>query len=208
MINSDWQHYYITNDQVLLLLKNFNESSKIDKNKIQEDIVNKLSYLVQSRIKGYKNKIYYIDLLQEGKIGLIKAIKDFDLERGPNFFKFALWHIKCRIRSYLKWQNKAGRLVSDDDNYFNRSSEKDLENNYEQAECYKIIIEEINKLPEIDRKILIMRFGINGGDYNTFKQIGEQFSLTKQRIEQIEKRALNILKKNKKINQVLGDLNV
>ena len=70
------------------------------------------------------------------------------------------------------------------------------------------IISYINKLPEIDRKILVMRFGINGGEYNTFKQIGEQFSLTKQRIEQIEKRALNILKRNKKINQVLGDPNV
>jgi len=85
-MKNSWNSYYVNNDSVLELIEKYSGLSSDGKKKIQEKIVKLLAYLVFKRIRGYKNKPYYDDLLQEGKIGLIKAIEDFDISRGLNFF--------------------------------------------------------------------------------------------------------------------------
>ncbi|MFA5048783.1 MAG: sigma-70 family RNA polymerase sigma factor [Patescibacteria group bacterium] len=190
--------YYVCNDHVLALLKILKESSTKDKEKVLASLVKQLGYLVQSKIKGYKHQLFYGDLLQEGKLGLLKAIKDFDPVRGINFFKFACWHIQHRIKLYLHWYKKINMVLKDEDNYFGTYEEcsSDI---FEQAEVKQTIINALNKLPEIDKRVLIMRFGINNNNFYTFKQIGDELFLSKQRIEQIQKRALLRLKNNTEI---------
>lgn len=191
----DWNKYYVTNDQVIDILKEFSVSSAEDKIKIENNLVGQLNYLVQSKIKGYRNKTFYNDLLQEGKIGLLKAINDFDLNRGPNFFKFACWHIQHRIKLYLCWQKRSSITLEQVDEV------TEINDNVENCERKIIIKKILNKLPEIDRKVLLMRFGIEQ-DSLTFKQVGEKLKISKQRVEQIQKRALLKLKNNKEIKQL------
>lgn len=178
-------NYYVTNDEVISLLNEKNTDL----------IMTKLSYLVQSKIKKYKSQIFYLDLLQEGKLGLLKAIYDFDLKRGINFFKFANWHIKHRIRLYLRWQ-KRNEPIEIERSYTNNESDYQ----YEQFEMKKNLVKEVENLPHIYKNVLILRFGI-GCDKCSLKDIGEKFSLSKQRIEQIEKSAILKLRKNKNIQQ-------
>ena len=64
----------------------------------------------------------------------------------------------------------------------------------------------IETLPDVDRRVLIMRFGMDGFSEHTLRQIGEAFSLTKQRIEQIEKKAISKLKKNRQVKNFFYEL--
>lgn len=196
---ASWNSYYVSNDQVIALLKILKEAQEENKKKIIASLIKQLGYLVQSKIKGYRQKSFYGDLLQEGKLGLLKAIKDFDLQRGINFFKFACWHIQHRIRVYLQWYKKVNKVVEEDENNYFDSHEKCAQDIFEQIEVQQTIKRALDKLPEIDKRVLIMRFGIYDNEFYTFKQIGDRLCLSKQRVEQIQKRALLKLKNNKEI---------
>jgi RNA polymerase sigma factor (sigma-70 family) len=201
-MDNGWKSYYVSNEQVLALLKIFRNSSDADKTKVQDLLVKRLTYLVQSKIKGYRERSFYSDLLQEGKIGLLRAMVDFDPLRGVNFFKYAEWRILHQIKMYLRWQKRAQRaILAKEENYFGTICEPDPHQYYEQAESQVVLREALEKLPELDRRVLVMRFGIFGSDSHTFKQIGEMYSVSKQRIEQIQRRAISRLKKNKEIRQ-------
>lgn len=195
---TNWNSYYVSNDQVLALLKILRESESRDREQVIASIIKQLGYLVQSKIKGYRQKPFYGDLLQEGKLGLLKAIKDFDPARGINFFKFACWHIQHRVKLYLQWHKKVNRVIENEDNYFG-THEDCAQDIFEQIEVQQTIKKVLDNLPEIDKRVLIMRFGIYDGELFTFKQIGDELSLSKQRVEQIQKRALLKLKNNKEI---------
>lgn len=200
---SGWNNYYVTNDHVLNLIKNMREAVGPSKEAILTSIVGQLGYLVQSKIKGYRQKPFYGDLLQEGKIGLLKAIKDFDPNRGPNFFKFACWHILHQVKLYINWQNKFNKMVEDDeDNYFG-SSIVNSQDQFEEAEMWNIVDRAVESLPEMDKNVLCLHFGIKEEKSYTFKQIGEKYSLSKQRIEQIQKRAILRLQNNEEIKNIM-----
>lgn len=199
-MKNSWNTYYVNNDSVLELIEEFNILPIEGKRKIKEKIIKLLSYLVFKRIKGYKNKPYYDDLLQEGKIGLMKAVEDFDINRGLNFFKFAAWHIQHRINLYtnnqkrflkdVKKQQKGG-----DEEIFNPFEK------YEKIDQTKVLKRAIDCLPDIESKIIIMRFGIFGSNRYTLQQIGELFSVSRQYIQQLESKAILKLKKNQNIKE-------
>jgi len=199
-MKNSWNSYYVNNDSVLELIEKFSTLPVEGKKKIQEKIVKLLSYLIFKRIRGYKNKPYYDDLLQEGKIGLMKAIEDFDINRGLNFFKFAGWHIQHRINLYtnnqkrflkdIKKQQKGG-----DEEIFNPFEK------YEKIDQTKVLKRAIDCLPDIESKIIIMRFGIFGSNRYTLQQIGELFSVSRQYIQQLESKAILKLKKNQNIKE-------
>lgn len=199
MSEEKWNKYYVNNDYVLAILRELKIAE--NKNEILAPLMKKLNYLVQSRIKGYRNKNVYTDLLQEGRIGLLKAIEDFDETRGPNFFKFACWHIQHKIRMYLKWDKKIYKEINED-TFQSYEYEESSQDKYERQETKQVILKELDNLPNIEKKVLIMRFGIYDSDTYCFREIGEHVSLSKQRIEQIEKHALNKLKNNEEIQNM------
>lgn len=185
-----WENYYITNDEVL-------EIFKTSKN-IKEELLIKLNFLIQAKIKKFKKQPYYEDLLQEGKIGLLKAIEEFDMNKSVNFFKFANWYIWHRIKVFLCWQKRSS-------NIYREESFEDFnpQNKYEEKERDLYINNAINNLSFMDKKIITMRFGIDCDNYS-FREIGEGISLSKQRVEQIQKNIIHKLKKDRTI-QGLND---
>jgi len=206
-MSKQWNGYYVYNDEIVALIALYNTAEVKDKKILMWQMVEKLSYMVFARIKKFRGQTIYEDLLQEGRIGLIKAINDFDINRGPNFFKFASWHIQNRLRKFYTWNYKMPITIRKI-----RESQKDEEMelddddphfSVEKEEISRTIQDAVNDLTNIDKKVLVMRYGIFGGEEHTFEQIGNEFSLSKQRIEQIKCRAVSRLKRNTKIKKAL-----
>jgi RNA polymerase sigma factor (sigma-70 family) len=200
--------YFITNDEVLGLLESWRKSSGRRKLIIKDNMIEKLSYIIQSKIRPYKGRSFYEDLLQEGRIGLSNAIDQFNAKRGVNFFKFATWYVKNKIRAFIKKQKKfdkkevltgfIGGLGLQNNDLSTFITDSSLL--YEQAEMSNLLLECVKRLPEVDRKMVTLRFGLeDNGLGQTYQQIGNAFSLSKQRIEQITSRALSKLRKDKYI---------
>ena len=190
-MSKEWEGYFVDNNDIINLVSNWKRANPSVQKKIQDEIIRKLTYMVQSRIKRYKNTSFYEDLLQEGRIGIITAIKKFDIERGPNFFLCLMWYINNAVNSHLRWVKRTGNYVfAKKENPIVESAE---ENYLKQEELYSLI-KIIDKLPSIDKQVIFLHFGVNGHEKHTFEQIGNIFSLSKQRIQQIESRAINKLK--------------
>ena len=188
----EWDGYYVENYEILNLIDAWNNADKDNRIKIQAEIIRKLTYMVQSRIKCYKNTTFYEDLLQEGRLAIIKALHDFDIERGQNFFMFLGWHISNYVNRYKRWLKRSGHhICPQEQNIFAESAQ----DQYLKKEIGKTLIKMISKLPKIDRQVLFMHYGINGYGKHTYEQIGILFSLSKQRIQQIECRAITRLQR-------------
>ncbi len=195
-----WGAYIEYNSEVVSQIERLRVAPSREKRWIREQLVKRLSYMVCSKIKKHHSKVFYEDLLQEGKLGLVKAIDDFDPERGLNFFKFANWHIKNRIRRYFKWNYKLPMTCGLPD-ICEEMTGNDTQYLFEDYEGKQLLREAVNRLPDPDRRVIIMRFGLDDGREHTFEQIGDMFSLSKQRIEQIKTRAVAKLGRNGQIRK-------
>jgi RNA polymerase primary sigma factor len=205
----------------------------------------------------YKNSgVPLGDLIDEGNVGLIKAIERYKIRKGVRFVSYAVWWIKHHIHTAIYDSLKVVRIPSKKIKSGNiiRNIEKELiqqlgrlPSTKEIADTLKIsesevtrcveylqtdfslnlkdekaesslldfiksepekleddtirkllageIEEKLNDLSEIERKIIKMRFGLNGMKVHTLKEIGKKFDLSKERIRQIEERALEKLRK-------------
>lgn len=184
--------YYVDNSEILELLDVWSNSKEEEKNKIQAYIINKLSYLIYAKLKTYRKETYYNDLLQEGKIALIEAMRDFDKTRGNNFFKFASWYLSNYFNNFFR-KNK--EVPCENIEQFLKEFSKNPQEYYETKQDKIYIKKALLLLPEIEKFIIVMRFGIFDSKKYTLQQIGDMFSISKQYVEKIEKKALNRLKK-------------
>lgn len=71
----------------------------------------------------------------------------------------------------------------------------------------KLLMGMLGDLDEKERQVLVMRFGLDGREPHTLKEVGDQIGLSRERIRQIETHALKKLKHSKKSNQLMGYLN-
>ncbi len=182
-----WNDYYLNNDNAISLIKTYNESNGLDKAKILQNLVKKLSYLVYSKTNSYKNKKYYDDITQEGMIGLINAINKFDYLRGPNFFIIAEWNIIENIRRYLKWNSKhESKKNVQYKKYFRNKSY----NIVEDLEYRNSVNVNFSKLSYQSKYVLVERFKYN----NTLLQIARELGICKERVRQIENSILTKIK--------------
>jgi RNA polymerase sigma factor (sigma-70 family) len=207
-MKATWNKYYVSNDEVLSLIKIYREAPFKRKRKIKGTILRRLDYLVYAKIKGYRNRPHYEDLLQEGRVGLMKAVEDFDYTRGINFFKYARWHIQsritCLVKRHKREEARKGKMIEGGQQ--TDECEASPEIRYEIMEGVRVLRKAMDTLPDMDRHVLIMRFGMDGSNEQTLRQIGETFSLTKQRIAQIEKKAISKLKKNRQFKNFFCEL--
>ncbi len=215
--------------------------------------------LVVKIARRYVNQgLSLLDLIEEGNIGLIKAVEKFDLARECRFSTYATWWIKQSIERSIANHSRTIRLPVHVSSRVNRISkiissavektgrepsleEISTESGYRidfvrnlftmaiktySLESYidensKLTLEEVipnpdneeplsilehtRRMEEVaswldtlnsdERKVIMLRFGLDGDDPQTLESIGKTFAVTRERIRQIEQKALNKLRK-------------
>ncbi|CAN5750001.1 RNA polymerase sigma factor RpoD [soil metagenome] len=226
--------------------------------------------LVVSVAKRYVGRgLSFLDLIQEGNIGLMKATDKFDYKRGFKFSTYATWWIRQAITRAISDQSRTIRLPVHVGETINRvrktahrlqqiferepttteiaratdlpevkvlqvmdvsrhpvsletpvGSEGDaflgdfIEDHASPApleiasnHILKMQIgEALNKLSERERKILVLRFGLEDGRFRTLEEVGMEFGITRERIRQIESKALRKLRHPTYSRQLRGYL--
>jgi RNA polymerase primary sigma factor len=174
-------------------------------------IINSNLKFVASVAKDYIGLgLPYSDLIAEGNLGLLKAIDNFDYQRGFKTISYSVWWIRQTIMEALKKRNsiKCDELIEEQKNDIDCDFEDEYnineqDNNYDEYEDFdsfknseeiKIISMLFDGLSQREIFILKNYFGLDGYEELTLEKIGEELNLTKERVRQIKECALKKLR--------------
>ena len=149
------------------------------------------------------------DLISVGAIGLIKAVQSFNVDKNIKLATYASRCIENEILMYIRKKSKQSYEVSLDEplNYDKDGNEllladilenegesinAELEKNSEN----KILWNAIKKLNAREQKIMELRFGLNGDEESTQKEVADMLGISQSNISRIEKKILSRLKKD------------
>jgi RNA polymerase primary sigma factor len=234
------------------------DADKLDGELARAHLIRANLRLVVSVAKKYVGRgLSFLDLIQEGNIGLMKATDKFDYKRGFKFSTYATWWIRQAITRAISDQSRTIRLPVHVGETINRVKktghrlQQILEREPTQLEIARAmdvsdekvrqvldvsrhpisleapvgqdgdaflgdfiedesmphplelashellksqICEALAKLTERERKIIVLRFGLEDGRFRTLEEVGREFGITRERIRQIEAKALRKLR--------------
>ena len=164
--------------------------------------------LVVFLAKKYENtRVDLEDLVSIGTIGLIKGIKTFSSDKNIKLATYASRCIDNEILMYLRKNKKVKTEISFDESlsFDSDGNELKLEDilgtdadivtrNIERETEKKLVMEEINKLNDRDKEIIVLRYGLNGKKDMTQKEVADMLGISQSYISRIEKKVIKRLK--------------
>ncbi len=233
----------------------------------REHLIKANTRLVVSIAKRYIGRgVPFLDLIQEGNLGLMKAVEKYEYQRGFRFSTYATWwirqtitrsiadqgrtirvpvHMVDRIRQLYRttheMEQKLGRSPTNDEiaeaigvksnkvdwmlrvSWLPLSLESPINDDEEDSELgmfvedqvtpspiqstYTSLLREkiqevLDTLPPRESRILRLRFGLENGRAYTLEEVGQKFGLTRERIRQIESKALRRLRHPRRARQL------
>ena len=251
-LNEIGRHRLLTPDEEIELAK------RIEKGDLEakERMINANLRLVVSIAKKYQgSELTLLDLIQEGILGLIRAVEKFDWRRGYRFSTYATWWIRQAVErgmdaksraiklpiNHVRNQRKLARaenalalkldrrptdeelaveaqlsveeiralrdaaravtsldrpLGEEEDTAFGDllpSDEPAPEDEVHVSLAEAALRQALEELPEREREVVALRYGINGGEPTPLREIGRRLGITPERVRQIESRALGRL---------------
>ena len=238
-----------------------------DGRRAREHLIKANPRLVVSIAKRYIGRgVPFLDLIQEGNLGLMKAVEKFEVERGFRFSTYATWWIRQTItrsiadqgrtirvpvhmgdrirllyRTTHEMEQKLGRSPTTEElaeqldvpaskvdwmmrvSWLPLSLESPINDDEEDSELGQFLedqstptpiqsayarllrekVEEVlETLPPREARILRLRFGLENGRTYTLEEVGQKFGLTRERIRQIESKALRRLRHPRRARQL------
>lgn len=170
--------------------------------------------LVVFLAKKYENTGYEVeDLVSIGSIGLIKGINTYKIDKNIKLATYASRCIANEILMFLRKNKKRKGELSLEDalNYDSEGNElhledilgtegdlvsKEFESNLEK----NLLSEEINKLNDRDKQIMVLRYGLNNTEEFTQKEVAEILGISQSYISRIEKKVIKNLKNLMKVS--------
>ena len=193
-------------DKYLYLARNGDMNAK---NKLIEHNLRLVVYLAK---KYEQTKVDLEDLVSIGTIGLIKGVSTYKPDKNIKLATYASRCIDNEILMYLRKNKKRNADVSLEESLsFDAEgnelhledilgTEEDIVTKKIEDEDLKIILlNEIEKLPERDKKIMKLRYGLFGEEEITQKELAEKLNLSQSYISRIEKKVIKKIKETIKI---------
>ena len=164
--------------------------------------------LVVFLAKKYDNIMYDLeDLVSIGSIGLIKAIETYKSSKNIKLATYASRCIDNEILMFLRKNKRKSSEVSFEDvvNYDSEGNELHYEDIFgtdedvvikeiEEVNNKRLLALEISKLDKRDKEIMDMRYGLNGNDELTQKEVADKLSISQSYISRIEKKVIKKIK--------------